>query len=239
MKCIYTQPLPHSEDAIDFPVSDVCDVVAREKKLEAAGTSLLELMTHAGNSVAHVAHELLTLNGETAEKPMVILAGSGNNGGDGWVAAEALCRYGHEVILVTKLPPESIDAEPARSAALDAAGHREFELHVSPDEADIERVLSDAGIIVDAILGTGFAHDEVRAPYAHWIRAANAAADEMGVPILSIDAPSGLNAQTGSSALDCIRATATLTMLAVKPGLLAPAAKLYVGELMLAPLVEG
>ena len=98
-------------------------------------------------------------------------------------------------------------------------------------------LLKSASVIVDAILGTGFAHDQVREPYSWWIQLANAARSERGATIIAADGPSGLNAQTGVSVSECIEADVTVTMLAPKVGLLEPAAQSYVGSLMLAPLV--
>lgn len=101
--------------------------------------------------------------------------------------------------------------------------------------------------MVDAILGTGFSHSEVREPYASWIVLANEVcgrksecsdkgADEVGMAGIAVDCPSGLNAQTGAPAQACIRADETITMLAVKKGLLVPEAAPYVGQLRLALL---
>lgn len=77
-----------------------------------------------------------------------------------------------------------------------------------------------ADVIVDALFGTGLAHSEVREPHARWIRSANAARANGGAAIIAVDCPSGLNAQTGAPARECIEADETVTMLAVKRGLL-------------------
>ncbi|MEE0705373.1 MAG: NAD(P)H-hydrate epimerase, partial [Adlercreutzia sp.] len=105
-----------------------------------------------------------------------------------------------------------------------------------PDQTALTAAITQADLIIDAILGTGFAHSQVRAPYDTWIQTANAARADEGARILAVDCPSGLNAQTGTAADRCIRADATVTMLAMKPGLLAPEAADKTGQLLLAPL---
>ena len=109
---------------------------------------------------------------------------------------------------------------------------------IAPVRQKLARALKSASVIIDAILGTGFAHDQVREPYNWWIQLANAARSEHGATIVAADCPSGLDAQTGMSASECIEADVTVTILAPKVGLLEPTAQPYVGSLVLAPLVE-
>ena len=140
-------------------------------------------------------------------------------------------------MLATKAPPEELNAEPARTAAIGAVTHGGFEVLDAPDRQQLAEALNSAAVIVDAILGTGFAHNQVREPYDWWIQMANAARSEHGAIIVAADCPSGLNAQTGEHASECIEADTTVTMLAPKTGLLEASAHPYVGTLMLAPLV--
>lgn len=215
------------------PVLDVADVVALEQRIARDGTSLLELMTRAGTALAR-AVEAHAAPGAT----IVILAGSGNNGGDGWVAARALAAEGRNVALVSKVVPEELTAEPARTAALESASTGSFDLAIAPSDAELARLLDNADVIVDAILGTGFAHDQVREPYATWIRLANEAHRNHSTPLVAADCPSGLNAQTGATASECITADETVTMIVPKTGLLESQARPYVGTLLLAPLIS-
>lgn len=264
-------------------VMDVADVVAWEKEIAAAGTSLAELMVRAGQAVANYANDLLfeddplqpfndkfvipnVVDARKSAHKIVVLCGSGNNGGDGWVAAEELGAQGFEVVLVTKVPATEIVAEPARTNALKAAAEGSFEVAIDPDAEDLAMLLDASDLVIDAILGTGFAHDAVREPYSTWIKLANTAREERGpsdsldcsnadredcgsddllarsadglgaghsTKILAVDCPSGLNAQTGEPASDCIKADLTVTMLAIKTGLVAPSAVPYVGDLHL------
>lgn len=215
------------------PVLDVADVVVLEQRIARDGTSLLELMTRAGTSLAR-AVEAHAVPGAA----VVILAGSGNNGGDGWVAARALAAADRNVTLVSKAAANEVTAQPARTAAIETASTTDFEFVIAPSDAELARLLDNADVIVDAILGTGFAHDQVREPYATWIRLANAARNDHGARIVAADCPSGLNAQTGTTASDCFMADETVTMIVPKTGLLEPQAHPYVGTLLLAPLIS-
>ena len=220
-------------DIAQAPVLDVADVVALEQRIARDGTSLLELMTRAGTTLAR-AVKVHAVPGAA----VVILAGSGNNGGDGWVAARALAAADRNVTLVSKTAPEELTAEPARTAALESASIGSFDLAIAPSDAELARLLENADVIVDAILGTGFAHDRVREPYATWICLTNEAHNDHGTPLVAADCPSGLNAQTGATASECIAADETVTMIVPKAGLLESQARPYVGTLLLAPLIS-
>ncbi len=223
------------------PVMDVAEIVALEQRIAQEGTSLYTLMTRAGKAVAEAVRQYAPVGSN-----VVVLAGSGNNGGDGWVAAEDLAARGYNVVLATKAPAAEIKAEPAKTAALKAEEAGSFRVEVGPDRGAIEEELKRADVVVDAILGTGFSHSEVREPYASWIALANEVcgrkpecsgkgAGEVAW-LIAVDCPSGLNAQMGTAAQVCIRADETITMLAVKTGLLVPEAAPYVGQLRLALL---
>lgn len=218
-----------------MPVLDVSEVVRIEQRVAESGTSLLTLMTRAGKAVAEVASEMLTDCDETGKK-VVILAGSGNNGGDGWVAASNLAAAGYGVTLVSKTAPEELSAEPARTAAMEAAKSKSFACVSSPSNEELASLLAESDLIIDAILGTGFVHSEVRSPYDEWMNFANEAHSSHGVRVLAVDCPSGLNAQTGQSATSCINADTTITMIAAKTGLLQESAQTCVGKLLVAPI---
>lgn len=219
----------------NMPVLDVNEVIALEKRTAESGTSLLTLMGRAGSTVAQVACRMIGKDGAVGKK-IVILAGSGNNGGDGWVAASSLAADGYDVTLVSKAPAEELTAEPARTAAMEAVHNGGFEIALSPTGEVLGRLLDDACLIIDAILGTGFAHSEVRPPYSEWIDLANAARNGHNIPIFAVDCPSGLNSQTGEATSSCIGADETITMIAAKTGLVQEAARNYVGTLLVAPI---
>jgi NAD(P)H-hydrate epimerase len=93
---------------------------------------------------------------------------------------------------------------------------------------DPGRQLANADLILDAMLGYG-AEGDPRPPLSDWIERANSS----GIPIVSLDAPSGLDTTTGRPGDPCIRAAATLTLALPKLGLLTPEARSFVGELYL------
>ena len=154
-------------------VLDVAEVAALERTLAEAGTPLSELMARAGAAVAEAVRTWVP-----DPSPVVVLAGAGNNGGDGWVAARLLAQAGYPVTLVTPDLAERLHAEPARTTAQDVfaeAAARKLPLRVlvAPDADVLSNAVDGAQAVADAMLGTGFSGDEVRAPYAGWIEAAN------------------------------------------------------------------
>ncbi len=245
------------------PILDVAQVVELERRIAEAGTPLSELMERAGAAVADAAKRLvgeviaqkrkpLEASAHDACLPMpeldppsiAVLCGSGNNGGDGWVAARLLAQEGYHVSVMSPCRAEEVKAQPAHDAAVEAKRVLE--------EAESCRVCENAGILeffafvagadvlVDAMLGTGFSGNEVRAPYDWWIWFANEHCAEH-TKVLAADAPSGLSAQTGEAADPCIEADLTVTMIVQKTGLALPEAALYCGKVEVAPLasVEG
>ena len=230
------------------PVLDVADVAKLEQAIAADGTSLAELMERAGNAVADEVQAQLS-----CPAPVVVLCGTGNNGGDGWVCARALAQAGWPVTLVAPRAAEALTAEPAHSAALKALAAAQTKqlpltVLVAPDANQLELELNEAHCIVDAILGTGFSGTEVREPYATWIRLANQRRESassrkqvehnVATRIVAADVPSGMSAQTGLAAQPCIHADATVTMIVYKTGLVKPEAAHYTGTMKLAPLVS-
>ena len=226
-----------------FPILGVEEVVELERELADSGTSLLTLMMRAGAAIAEAARDEArnpssgrSSSGErhaTSESAkVVVLCGSGNNGGDGWVAADLLAKDGFDVMLVTAKRPELIVAEPAHEAAM-AAASGSLRILVDPTSEELAKAMEDADVAIDAILGTGFDGYDLKEPYASWVRMLN---DGSGMRVIAADVPSGLSARDGHAAEPTVRADSTVTMLAVKPGLLRDEAAEYVGSLSLASL---
>ena len=214
------------------PTLNVADVVELEQRIAADGTPLYELMKRAGAALAARAGELTA-----AGRRIVVLAGPGNNGGDGWVAAELFVAAGRNVTLVSAKEPSALTAEPARTAALhaiEACGER---LHVlaAPGAAEVAAALQGAGLAIDALLGTGFAHSTLREPLAGWVRSLNAA-HAKGLAVLACDVASGVSAQTGEAANPHVLADATVTMMVLKPGLLTGAGEAACGSIQVAQI---
>ncbi|HAW23028.1 MAG TPA: NAD(P)H-hydrate epimerase, partial [Pseudomonas sp.] len=130
----------------------------------------------------------------------------GNNAGDGYLIAALAQRAGRQVRVFAVGDPQQLQGDAAQAfAEAQAAG-----VEVTPWAAGTEL----RGVLVDALLGTGIA-GEVREPYASAIRAMN----ESAQPILSVDLPSGLCADTGHQLGDAVRAELTVTFIGLKLGL--------------------
>ena len=166
------------------------------------------------------AYRLLRARWPTARQ-LAIVCGPGNNGGDGWVIAELARRDGLRPVVVelgdhAHLGP---DAAAARASAL---------AEQVPTTRTLD-ALARAELIVDAVFGIGLTREpggEFRAAIA----AINAGA-QRGLPVLAIDVPSGLHADTGAVLGMAVRATATITFIGVKRGLVTGAAADHVGAL--------
>lgn len=246
------RPVADATTPFKPPVLEVSQVVALERAIAEAGTPLDALMRRAGRFLAFEARKALEemegIGGmacggtprstkEDPSAPVVILCGSGNNGGDGWVAGEYLDACGVPVRIVTAKAPEEIAAEPARAAALRATASLSAHSQVvlAPTDAEVSALLNGASLAIDALLGTGFAHETVKAPFDGWIRALNAARDR-GTFVVAADVPSGLSAQTGRAVKDTVRADLTVTMIVPKPGLAAKDGAAHCGRFVVAPI---
>ncbi|MGI8649986.1 MAG: NAD(P)H-hydrate dehydratase [Rubrobacter sp.] len=148
----------------------------------------------------------------------LVVAGGGNNGGDGFVIARELHRAGVRVRVVATKDEHSGDSK-VNLAALKNLG---VEVR-GPEE--FEGLLGDAGLVVDALLGTGFS-GEVREKEAGIIRALN----DSGSQVVSVDIPSGVNGSTGEVAGEAVRADLTLCAHAVKVGCVVSPGLEYAGE---------
>jgi len=143
------------------------------------GISILELMENAGKAVADAARENLSAAG----KRVLVVCGTGNNGGDGLVAARLLAGEATVTVLLAR-PPDQLATEEART---NFARLKDARILEGLDRS--EGAMEEAEVIIDALLGIG-AEGMLREPYATLIREMNAS----GKPILSVDVPSGLGA---------------------------------------------
>lgn len=188
---------------LDVLVGD--DVRRQDAACEARGIPTVALMEEAGWGVARAARTLL---GGTAGRRIVAVCGKGNNGGDGLVAARHLARLGAGVTVVLCEPPAAGGA-PAANLELFRPLGRVCSLQQAARE--IER----ADLVVDAVLGVGLR----RAPEgaaAVGIAAIAAARP----PVVSVDVPSGVDADTGAVPGIAVTAAVTVTLGGLKPGLL-------------------
>lgn len=202
-----------------WPLFDVAATRLREQRGLAA-TPPHTLMGRAGLAVARLALAL----GPHARR-IGVLAGPGNNGGDGLIAALALQRWGHDVRVLhladpARLPDDAADAlQQARAAALPFV----------PRADD----LAEADLLIDALLGLG-ASRAPAGPLAEAIAWANAWASTSGRPLLAVDLPSGLDGESGRVLGDAaIRARWTLSLMTLKPGLFTGQGRDHAGEVWL------
>jgi len=183
---------------------------------EALGVPRKQLMESAGKSVADVATTLAD-----AGDRIHVVAGRGNNGGDGFVAARFLEAFDVSVSLLGRA--ESITTEIAAENwnALEACA---FDVREIRDSANA--TLPAADLIVDAMLGTGI-HGELREPAATLARAMN----DTTATVLSVDVPSGMNGDTGEIAPGAVEADHVVTFHETKPGLEALDATVHVADI--------
>ena len=188
--------------------------------IEQQGVAGLELMERAGAAVAGAVERL------TADGPVAILCGKGNNGGDGLVAARLLREGGHEVSILGTAPLDELKGDAA--ANLERLPGEPPRLFGAEQD---ERALAGAAVIVDALLGTGF-QGEPHGPVAAAIDAINAA----GPPVVSVDIASGVDASSGEAAGPAVEAAATVTFHCAKPGHWINPGKGLTGELQVVPI---
>lgn len=198
---------------------------------EATGPSLLPLIELAGQQVALAAIDMLAERSTAARwegRRAIVLCGSGRNGAVGVCAARHLANRGVVVEVVTIVPPQRADG---------ALGEAFLALAEAPARVtrwDEAFDVASADIVVDAILGARL-HGEPQPVQRGLILAARAAA-EAGVPVLSVDVPSGLDADTGAAPGAVVQPTRTITLGLPKRGLTAAnAGALWVADLGIPP----
>ena len=188
------------------------------------------LMENAGRGAAAVLAELLPgLGAPRRGARVAVVCGKGGNGGDGFVVARWLRRRGaHPIVLLAARPEEVRGDAGAKLAALRRAGVRPI---VIEDAARAASLLSDAAVVVDALLGTG-SRGAPTGLTAALIERINAA----GRPAVALDVPSGLPADGGAPPGAAVRAAATLTFAALKYGLVTPPGLDFAGRVRVVPI---
>jgi NAD(P)H-hydrate epimerase len=199
-----------------------------EKAADKSGLSYAQMMENAG---AAVADEIEKLAGSISGKRIVLLVGSGNNGGDALVAGHYLAETGAIVsgYLIKELPEDDPNLKRLTERGL---------LMAVANQDQRARVLSNqiqsADIIVDGILGTGFrlplkggAKDVLGRVRRELRRRENAPL------VVAVDCPSGLDCDTGEVAEETLEANLTVTLAAAKPGLMRFPGAEYVGRIVI------
>lgn len=163
----------------------------------------------------------------------VVLAGKGNNGGDGFVAARHLIEAGADVQVLAVAARREYRGDALVNLRI--LGKMGIEVMHAPTAAALKRALSTDCIIVDAIFGTGFS-DEPRGKAADFIKIARSASENLGLPVIAVDIASGVDASTGAAAATTLPATATVTFHVPKVGHFVAPGSYYTGDLILADI---
>jgi NAD(P)H-hydrate epimerase len=189
------------------PVLTPAEAAVLDRVAEAEGMPVVELMERAGLAVARAC---VDLTGGAYGRRAVVVCGRGNNGGDGFVAARHLARWGVRVAVFALDEP----TDPRGPAAANLARLSEVGVRSRPfDPSILERELARADVAVDAIFGTGF-HGTPEGPWASAIESLSGAQ----VPIVAVDIPSGVDGTSGSVDGVAVRADLTVTFGAAKTG---------------------
>ncbi len=178
--------------------------------IEELKTPGLELMERAGGGLASLVEEL------APEGRIAVVCGTGNNGGDGYVAARLLRERGRQVRVLALADPADLHGDAQTNAR---------RLPGDAPEPFAAAALEGCAAVVDAILGTGFS-GRPRAPAAGAIQAIN----DAGAVVIACDIPSGVNGSTGETEGVAVHASATATFHAAKPGLWIDPGKSHAGK---------
>jgi hydroxyethylthiazole kinase-like uncharacterized protein yjeF len=181
----------------------------------AAGTPGFALMMSAGQAVAEAAMDLVE------EGPIVVVAGRGNNGGDGFVAAAELAARGRDVSVILLCGRDTLQGD----AALAARGWKYPVLPFNP------QAIGKPALIIDALFGAGL-NRPVKGDPLEMIEAINA----NGAPVLAVDLPSGINGTTGTVMGAAINAVETVTFFRRKPAHLLMPGRKHCGRVRVADI---
>jgi len=191
------------------------------------GIDLLQMMEQAGSHLAELVRA--ELGGDLNGKRVVVAVGPGNNGGGGLVAARHLANRGASVRVILARPVNRLTEAGRHQLAtlLEMSIDCCVAIYDVPEE-EVDLEFSTADAIIDAVLGyraAGAPHDGVL-----WLvdRIGRAAA-----PVISLDLPSGIDADSGDAAGAAVRATATMTLALPKPGLFTASGREHAGRVHL------
>ena len=206
--------MPHTKDDLPDALYSAAQVRGLDASLIAAGTKGFELMRRA----ARATWRALVRQWPSATE-LSVLAGQGNNAGDGYLVAVLARRAGWTVRVLAVGDPQRLQGDAGLAHA--EAVSEKVSIEAWREQSQLR------GVVLDALLGTGLSGD-VREPYASAIAAINAS----GLPVAAVDIPSGLSADTGRILAHAVRADLTVTFIGLKVGLFTGDAADVVGELV-------
>jgi NAD(P)H-hydrate epimerase len=185
-----------ADDIAGMPIVTAAEMRAAEAALFARGTPSFDVMATAGRAVV----EAIRLRWPTPFKRALILAGPGNNGGDGFIVAQELAALGWEVHVAAAQARDLYSGDAARAASLWGGSIARLE------PGALARLDEGDCVVIDAIFGIGLAR-----PVANDVKAVIHALHGRPCPIVAVDVPSGVNADTGEVMGAAPRATLTVT----------------------------
>lgn len=213
--------IPWLEGEVPYLTTDQMIEVDRAM-MEDFEIDLVRMMENAGRNLAHLARTRF-LGGDPRDRTVVVLAGTGGNGGGALVCARRLHGYGADIRV-------AVTAEHDRMTAVPRQQLRILE-HLGVPVLRHDLPYATADLIVDGLIGYSL-RGEPRGRAAQLIQWAN----DAHVPVLALDAPSGLDTTSGTVFEPASVAAATMTLALPKEGLRAEAAERVVGELYLADI---
>ncbi len=197
--------------------------------VETLGMAGLVLMENAGRGAADAIGEML--GGSVGEKRIAIVAGGGNNGGDGFVVARRLAMRGAKVVTFQLAPAAKLTADAAANLTVLRNLGQDIRQLGAEDLPDLGERLREFDVVVDAVGGTGV-RGALRGAMAGAVQAINAA----GRPTVAIDIPTGLDCDTGMADGPAVRAAMTVTFVARKVGFDSPGADEFTGRVVVADI---
>ncbi len=208
-----------------------------DRRAQAMGIPGIRLMEQAGTAVAAAVRALALEQGRWGSGPILVLAGPGNNGGDGFVAARQLARRGSEVIVAlvgAEGRPGTPDAARNWDRLEAEAGVTRIHAAVARDLQILGQGVERASVVVDALLGTGV-RGTLREPVRSAVEVVRHAR-EGGVPVLAVDTPTSVDLTSGDLSDPVVRADVTVTFHRPKAGLLTRRGAAMAGRVLVAPI---
>lgn len=199
-----------------------------EKAISEYGIPSLLLMENAGRACAE---EAARLSGN-ARQWVAVFAGKGNNGGDGFVAARHLANRGILTRVFFFQSENHMKPDPrVNYRILQRMRIPLVDCSADFDAGTVKEILKKSGVILDALFGTGLAK-----PVGEPFKTAISVMNDSGLPIVSVDVPSGLNADTGEIMGAAVRARVTVALGLPKKGFYLKEAPTYTGRIVVADI---
>jgi hydroxyethylthiazole kinase-like uncharacterized protein yjeF len=196
--------------------------------IEVLGIPGLILMENAGRNCAEAIEQFL---GDKSEARVAIIAGPGNNGGDGYVIARRLAMLGFETVTYVICPREKISGDAEINLHAITALKHDVRFPNSEELDHLGRQLADFDLLVDAIGGTGIC-GALRGAALIAVQQINAS----GKPVVAVDIPTGLDCDSGTTDGPAIKADLTVTFVASKRGFGLGNAPNYTGTVVIADI---